>query len=448
MAHRFPCLKKSPKASFSRPLVTLTGGETLRSSRRPPGVAIVASLVVMLAFLSDHSRANALSRPSGNSFSQVTAKAEAAQAERGPAVTSAEDIRAAIDHLADIDYGSRVKAARLIRRSAPAQAVPALLRAVTEHKDSFVRFRSLVLLTGFNDARAAEQMLEVMASPNDRLREVAYAFFELHPDRAVIPRLLAGLEKETGEFVRPAIIRAMAAVGDDPKVRDALLVDVTRGVDFFRSTVIEALGDYKRAYAVTKLIEIAKLDGPLQDDAVIALGRLGDKQALATMADLQRRGAKELQPTLAAGICLLGVNCASHLSYIDKVLAFADDNPGYQDLVRPAAAGLATVAISGNADALKVLFDKGIPSMDPIRAPMALAVAKVALRNTPLMLTTLEGRSDRAGAIDLLAEGFDMLEEDLEEEQFFVTVRKAYWAAADQAPARTLAEQLIGKLDF
>ena len=179
-----------------------------------------------------------------------------------------------------------------------------------------------------------------MASPNDRLREVAYAYFELHPDRALIPKLLAGLEKETGEFVRPAIIRALAAVGDDPKARDALLVDVMRGVDFFRSTVIEALGDYKRAYAVPKLIEIAKLDGPLQDDAVIALGKIRRQAGARDLRRVAAAGAKELQPTLAAATCLLGVNCASHLGYLDKVLAFADDNPGFQGLVRPAAAGL------------------------------------------------------------------------------------------------------------
>ena len=83
--------------------------------------------------------------------------------ERGPVTTSAADIRAAIDQLAEIDYPTRVKAARLIRRSEPAQAVAALLQAINEHKDGFVRFRSLVLLTGFNDPRAADEMREALA---------------------------------------------------------------------------------------------------------------------------------------------------------------------------------------------------------------------------------------------------------------------------------------------
>jgi HEAT repeat protein len=373
--------------------------------------------------------------------------APAAQ-ERGPAPTSEADLRAAINRLGDVDYASRAKAGRVVRRAPAAQAVPALLQAVAEHKDGYIRFKSLVLLTGFNDPRAKEQMIAALSSPNDRLREVAYGYFERHPDRSLAGRFLEALKKEQGDFVRPALVRALAAIGDEPAARDALLGDVNRGVDHFRSTVIEALGDFKHAYAISKLMEVAKLEGPLQDDAVIALGRIGDKQALATLAGLQRSGSRALQPTLAAGICLLGVNCSSHLGYLQKVLSFADDNPGYQDLVRAAASGLAAVAIKGDAEALQILLSNGIPSQDPIRAPMALAAAQVALRNTPLVLSALESFKDRAGAISLIAEGFDMLEEDLEEEQFFVTVRRGYWAAADGSVTRTVAEQLITKLDF
>lgn len=368
--------------------------------------------------------------------------------ERGPAQTSAADVRAAIGQLGDLDYATRTKAGRLVRRTAAAQAVPALLEAVREHQDGFVRFKSLVLLTGFNDPRAAEQMMEAMRSPNDRLREVAYGYFERHPDRDLIPQLLAALEKEDGEFVRPSLVRALAAVGDDPRVRDVLLRDVTRGVDHFRSTVIEALGDYRHSYAVDRLIAVAQLDGPLQDDAIVALGMIGDKRALATIAGLQRTGGADLQPWAAAGICLLGVNCSSHIGYLQKIFTFADDNPGYQALVRGAAASLSAIAIKGNAEALALLFEHGIPSMDPIRAPMALAVGKVALRNTPVLLQVLQSQKDSAGALSLLAEGFDMLEEDLEEESFFAAIRRGYWAAPDGSPVRRLSEQLINTLDF
>jgi hypothetical protein len=368
--------------------------------------------------------------------------------ERGPSPASPQELRAAIERLGDIDYATRTKVARLVRRTPAPQAVPALLQAAQEHADGYVRYKSLVLLTGFGDPRTADQMIEVLGSPNDRLREVAYGYFERFPSPALSGRLINALEKEQGEFVRPALVRALAALGEDPKIREALLRDVMRGADHFRSTVIEALGDFKRAYAVPRLIEVARLEGPLQDDAALALGKIGDKRALEVLAGLQRTGGRTLQPSVAAAICLLGVNCSSHLGYLQKVLAFADDNPGYQDLVRAASFGLDAVAIQGNVEALEMLFTAGIPSMDPIRAPLALSVAKVALRNTPLMLEHLSTAPELRGAIELLAEGFDMLQEDLEEEHFFVTVRKEYWTAPEGSALRRLAEQLIAKLEF
>ena len=71
--------------------------------------------------------------------------------------------------------------------------------------------------------------------------------------------------------------------------------------------MIEALGDHRLAYATDKLIEIAKREGPLQDDAILALGKIGDKRALEAFAALQRSGPPSLQPTVAAAICTVNV---------------------------------------------------------------------------------------------------------------------------------------------
>lgn len=368
--------------------------------------------------------------------------------ERGPTPASPEQIREAIGRLADFDYPTRMGAGRTLRRAPAAQVVPALLQAVAEHADGYIRYKALILLTGFSDPRTADTMREAMASPNDRLREVGYAYLEQHPEPALAPRLLAALDKEEGEFVRPALIRALAAIHKEPKVSDTLIRDAGRGVDFFRSTVIEALGDYRVATAAPKLSEIVKIDGPLQDDAATALGKIGDKAALGTLAELQRTAPKEAQPAIAAAICLMGTNCSAHIGYLEKTLTFADTYPGYQDLLRGAAAGLGAVARQGNDEALGILFRVGIPSQDPVRAPVTLALGLVALRNTPLMLKALASHADQAGAIGILAEAFDMLEEDLEEERFFVAVRRAYWSAADGSATRKLCELLITKLDF
>jgi HEAT repeats len=368
--------------------------------------------------------------------------------ERGPTPVSPDQIRQAIGKLGDLDYPTRMGAGRTLRRAPAAQVVPALLQAVSEHADGYIRYKALTLLTGFSDPRTVDAMHDAMASPNDRLREVAFAYFEQFPQPSLTPRLLAALDKEEGEFVRPALIRALAAVHKEPKVTDVLIRDAGRGVDFFRSTVIEALGDYKVAAAVPKLIEIARIDGPLQDDAATALGKIGDKTALGPLAELQRTASKESQPAVAAAICLMGANCSAHISYLEKTLTFADTYPGFQELLRGAAAGLGNIARQGNAETLAFLFRVGIPSQDPVRAPVTLALGLVALRNTPLMLKTLESLPDQGGAMGILAEAFDMLEEDLEEERFFVSVRRTYWSAADGSPTRKLCELLITKLDF
>jgi hypothetical protein len=56
---------------------------------------------------------------------------------------------------------------------------------------------------------------------------------------------------------------------------------------------------------------------------------------------------------------------------------------------------------------------------------------------------------DRRGrAIELLKEGFDSLEEDFAEEQFFAAARAAYWAAPEGSASRALTASLIDKLEF
>jgi HEAT repeat protein len=377
-----------------------------------------------------------------------------AQEPAAPQTVSPAQLQAAIAKLGDLDYATRTTASRTVRRTANAQAVPALMQAVSEQADGYVRYRALVLLTGFNDPRTKDAMRESLGSPNDRLRTVAYSFFEHNPDRALLPQFMTALEKEQAEFVRPALVRAVASLaagapGDDlVRARQALVREVSRGEDFFRSAVIEALGDYKAQYAIEALTAVAKLDGPLQDDAALALGKIGDKRALDTLAAIQRTAPRPAQPSIAAAICLLDVNCESHESYLAETLKFSDKNAGFQELLRAAAAGLGALAVAGHPEAAQALVDLGVPSKDPTRAPVSLALATVALRNTPLTLAMLEQQPNRDGAIVLIAEGFDMLEEDLDKERFFAFARRTYWESPETSPRRALMQTLIGKLDF
>lgn len=367
--------------------------------------------------------------------------------QEGP-VTPGE-LQAAIDRLGDLEFSTRMNASRTVRRARRAQAVPALIEAVTGHTDGYVRYRALVLLSGFNDPRTESIVLPLLSDPNDRLRASAYAWFERHRSPQAVGPMLEALEREESEFVRPELTRALAAYAvDEPKVRDAMRALANRGQDFFRSVVIEALGDYKAGYAYAELSRIAQLDGPLQDDAVIALGKIGDKRALPMFAALQRSAPRDVQPSIAAAICLLGVNCPTHQGYLLDTIRFAVKESGFQELLRPAVSAVAAIASQGDLAMLRALIEIGTPLRDPARAPVALGIGSVALKNPALVLQAIEQQADAAPLVDLLREAFDMLEEDFAEEQFFAAIRRAHWGAEEGSPTRRAAGLLIRQLEF
>ena len=368
----------------------------------------------------------------------------AAPSSQAPAAT----LKTAIDNLGKFDDATRIAAARVVRRAPPAQAVPALMEAASGHTDGYVRFRALVLLSGFNDPRARDVMSTALDDPNDRLRTVAYGYFEHNLENGMTARLLKKLDMEDGEFVRPALTRALAAYGDDPNVRKALASLVMRGQDVYRGAVIEALGDYHAAYAIDAITEVSKLDGPLQEDAILSLGKLGDKRALPTLVALQKTVPRVRQPTVAAAICLLGVNCESHQKFVIDTMNFSVKNLGFQDLLRSSTRALAAIAASGRQDAASALIDAGVPARDPGRSPIALALGTVALRNTPMTVKLIGARGDLKDAALLLRDAFDMLEDDYEKERFFATVRRTYWQAPQETPDRKVADTLIQILEF
>jgi len=369
-------------------------------------------------------------------------------AQKQAATLSASALKGAIDNLGKFDAATRTAAAKTVRRAEQAQAVPALIEAASTHTDGYVRFRALVLLSGFNDPRARDVMAASLDEPNDRLRTVAYAYFEHNKERGMSARLLKKLEKEDGEFVRPALTRALAAYGDEPAVQTALTALVLRGQDIYRAGVIEALGDYKGAYALEPIIQVAKLDGPLQEDAILAIGKIGDKRSIETLQALQKSAPRVRQPAVAASICLLGFNCDLHQKFIVDTMNFAAKEIGFQDLLRAASRALAVLAVTGRTDAATALVNAGIPARDPARSPIALAFGTIALRNTPLAVKLLGARPDARDAALLLRDAFDMLEEDYEEERFFATVRHSYWQAPAGSADRKVADALIQVLEF
>jgi hypothetical protein len=204
-------------------------------------------------------------------------------------------------------------------------------------------------------------MSTALDDPNDRLRTVAYAYFEHNVERGMSARLLRRLTRRTTSSFVPPDARARR-VGDEPAVQTALTAAVMRGQDLYRSAVIEALGDYHAAYALTPIMTVAKLDGPLQEDAILAIGKIGEKRALETLQGLQKTGSRVRQPAVAAAICLLGFNCESHQRFIVDTMNFAIANEGFQELLRAASRALGTLAASGRQDAAGILLDVGIPT--------------------------------------------------------------------------------------
>lgn len=360
----------------------------------------------------------------------------------------AQSLSVAIDQLVSFDYDTRTGAAKVVRRTPPAQAIPALAAAARTHKDGYVRYRALVLLAGFGEASAESTMRALIGDPNDRVRAVVYAWYERHPSREISPILIAALETERSEFVRPALTRALAASHADPAVQAALRPLITQGEDFFRGTVIDALGDYGATWAAPLIAEIARLDGPLQDDAITALGKFGDRAMLPVLAALQTSAPRDTQPALAAATCLITRACGPHEDYLRKTLVFAAADSQYQSLLRRTGFSLATLAARGSASALTTLLDSAEPATDPARAALALATGHVALRNPMVVLDVLERRTTRTAALSVLRDAFDMLNEDFEEERFFVDVRRAYWAAPEGSPRRAAAQALIDALEF
>ena len=358
-------------------------------------------------------------------------------------------LRAAVPRLSDFDHAARVEAARLLRRAPADVAVPILSNAVRTNGDEYVRYRALTLLSGFPGPATAEVMKAVRGDKNDRVRMVSYGWLEHNPDPALLPALIEAFNKEPSEFVRPALTRAIAAQIADPRAREVLAPLVLKGADYFRGGVIEALGEYGGRFAIADIASVAELEGPLQDDAITALGRLGDAAQIGLLAKLQRTAPQRIQPTLSAALCLLGQACTESARYLKETLDFASSTPGYQPLLRGAVHAHGMLALKGTKGALDVILDAGIAAKtDAVRDSIVLGLGVIALKQPDLILTVLEGRRDLASSIALFAEAFDTLAEDYEEERFYVVVRRAYWAAPADSVRRRVAEALISKLEF
>jgi hypothetical protein len=289
-------------------------------------------------------------------------------------------------------------------------------------------------------------MREMIRDRNDRLREVAYRWLERNPDPQLTTSLLASLSTEQSEFVRPALVAALAALAQsDMTVQRAMTNEVPRGLDFFRSAVIEALGRHRGVYAVESIVATSRLDGPLQDDALLALGRIGGTRAVSALGEFAK-GTPEAAEMIRAARCLVGEMCAESVA---SLVAAASSEEGRPSTIGGAIDALEAIAQSRNEAALSALVTLGM-KQTALRERVAVSVASVALRQPDWMVERIGAAdaSTRETIITMLKDGFDSLDEDFNEEQFFAAVRAGYWRAADGSAGRTLAATLIQRLEF
>lgn len=411
----------------------------MRSTRRTRSSADVTRAALLSCLLL------ALATPSrAQSGAPAAASTPAASPAAGTATQADADLVQAVTRLSALDYSTRMNAGRTLRRANAPDAVRLLTAAVRESSDQFVRYRALVLLTGFGDRSLGTLMRSLIEDRNDRVREVAYTLMAAHPDREMTFPLLAALEREQAEFVRPALVRALAMLGSDPAVQRALVNELGRGLDFFRIAVIEALGAARATYARPALAKIAEIDGPLQDDAVLALGRIGDPRDVPVLTALTLDGP-DARMARHAALCLLGDACAEHVTAIRDALTAPR---GAQDTMRPAL--LAASAVGEGAP------DTGYGLLlDAVRRPATHDVAAIvlggaALRRPDAMLTWLLARTsaEQADVTEAFQFAFSRLEDDLAQETFFASVRARYWQAADGSAERELMAALIQKLSY
>jgi hypothetical protein len=363
-----------------------------------------------------------------------------------PAPPSA-DVQTLIASLGSLEYPVRTRAARQLRRLPDAEAIQALSATVRNTAgDEFVRYRAFVLLSSFSERAMADMARLVLADRNDRLRQVAYQWFERHPDSQMTTKLAGALQTEQAEFVRPALLGALAAIGDgNAPIQRMLITEIGRGLDMFRSAIIESLGEHRAAYAVDAIAAVAQLEGPLQDDAVVALGKIGGTKGSAVLVDLAK-GAGDIALTARASLCVSGTGCDETIKLL---LDTAVSTRTTASRARAALGGLAAIATTGNAPALNAIATVGART-DAVREEAVLALAGVAVRQPQPVLTWLDTAPEetRRVALGLLKDGFETLEEDFGEEQFFATARANYWKVAEGSPTRTLIASIIDALEF
>ena len=184
-----------------------------------------------------------------------------------------------------------------------------------------------------------------------------------------VPRLLERSRRRSREFVRPALTRALAAHGEDRKSRQAMKRLVMRGQDFFRSAVIEALGDYRaRLRARRRSSRSRSSTARCRTMRRWRWGRSATSAALDGAGGTAANGAARARSRRSPPRSACSASTAARTrSYLVDSLTFAIANTASRNCCARAARALAALAASGRAGRRGRADRAGAPTRDPAR---------------------------------------------------------------------------------
>ena len=266
---------------------------------------------------------------------------------------------------------TRTNASRTVRRTPNAQAVPALLQAASEHADGYVRYRALVLLTGFNDPRTKDAMRESLGEPErSGCAPWPTVSSSTIPIARCVPQFMTALDKEQAE-IRPSRAGACACGDRDRHARrrhgSCPSGAAARGVS--RRGLLPQRR-HRGARRLQGAVCVRRADrGRQARRSPCRTMRRWRSGRLATNARSTRSPAcsalrpDRRSPRSRAAICLLGVNCeiAPELSGRHTSRLRTRIRASRNCCVAPPPVS-ACSALAGRAEAAQALVDLGVPS--------------------------------------------------------------------------------------
>lgn len=210
-----------------------------------------------------------------------------------------------------------------------------LMRTVSLLRDPSTSGAACELLGRLGDRRAMWHMVRALDSPRARVRrQCAVALGELGDPRA--QRALFQLMQDPDAAVRRRALEAIVAVADGSMgpVLTPLLSEQE-----LAAQVVPALRGASAKAAIPALAELARGEpGPQQEEAVVALGRIGGEESVAVLAKLLKGSRGEVRFQAASSLAKVEPTLAHPVlmaSATDDSESRAEALRGLGDLYRP-----------------------------------------------------------------------------------------------------------------